>query len=164
MAEITAEQVLGEYWKDPLFGEAASEKTVVVEVLSGRFWPREVNVPVSKNIRFVFRNKSKQAHLIAVAEDIKVLLADERFKKFVEDELYHSQQQVVSGRGHSHTGSSVDDAESLVKTLSQWPTVFIKPGDEKEILIRFDKTELVSFYCVLDQHQISGYHGLIEIN
>ena len=163
IAGLTAEQVLGEYWKDPLFGEAASEATISVDLLFDQVWPFKITVPSGKNIRFVFFNKSEQPHLMAFTSDISIQLADERFKKFVKDELFHSQQRVIAGRGHSHSGSSVDDAQALVKTLDQWPTIFVKPDDKKEILIRFDEPATISFVCVLDMHEEKDYRGIIEV-
>jgi len=162
-AGLTAEQVLGEYWKDPLFGEAASEATIFVDLVSDDVWPPKITVPLARNIRFVFLNKSKQPHLMAFSKDIRIQLADERFQKFVDDELFHSQQKVIAGLGHSHASSSVDDAQALVKTLDQWPTVFVKPEDRKEILIRFDELTTISFTCALGDHEEKEYKGLIEI-
>ncbi|MFT5716658.1 MAG: hypothetical protein ACJAWS_001412 [Oleiphilaceae bacterium] len=163
LAGFTAEEILGEYWKDPLFGEAASEATIFIELLPGMIWPNNVNVPLSKNVRFVFTNKSTESHLVAFSVDIKKQLKDERFQAFIKDELYHSQQQVIGGTGHSHSGSAVGDAQALVKTLDQWPTVFVKPDEKKEILIRFDELTQVPFICVLDTHEDNEYRGIIDI-
>jgi len=163
LAGFTAEEILGEYWKDPLFGEAASEATVSIELLPGMIWPDKVTVPLSKNIRFVFINKSEESHLVAFSTDINKQLEDERFQKFIKDELYHSKQQVIGGTAHSHSGQAVGDAEALVKTLDQWPTVFIKPEDKKEILIRFDEVMKLPFICVLETHEEKEYKGVIEI-
>jgi uncharacterized cupredoxin-like copper-binding protein len=162
-AGITAEQILGEYWKDPLFGAAATEQTVLVDVSTGQVWPSEITVPVSKNIRFVFSNKSSESHLFAFTQDVDVLLKNEEFIKFVKDELYHSQQTVNTSSGHSHSGTSVNDAEAIVKKLSQRPTVFIKPDDLKEILIRFDEPIKLNFTCVLDPHEDKPYTGIINV-
>jgi hypothetical protein len=162
-AGFTAEEILGEYWKDPLFGEAASQATISIELLPGMVWPDKITVPLSKNIRFVFTNKSEESHLIAFSVDIQKQLEDERFQLFIKDELYHSQQQVIGGTGHSHSGQAVGDAEALVKTLDQWPTVFIKPEDKKEILIRFDEVMQLPFICVLETHEEKDYKGVIEI-
>lgn len=162
-AGFTAEEILGEYWKDPLFGEAASEATISIELLPGMVWPDMIKVPLAKNIRFVLTNKSSIPHLIAFSANITKQLEDERFQKFIQDELYHSQQQVIGGGGHSHSGSTVGDAEALVKTVDQWPTVFVKPDDKKEILIRFDALSQIPFMCVLDDHEGKEYRGLITI-
>jgi len=162
-AGFTAEEILGEYWKDPLFGEAASDATISIDLLPGMVWPSKVTVPLSKNVRFVFINKSEEPHLVAFSSDINKQLEDERFQKFIKDELYHSQQQVIGGTGHSHSGSAVGDAEALVKTLDQWPTVFIKPDEKKEILIRFDELTQIPFICVLDTHEEKDYEGIIDI-
>ncbi|MFT7186180.1 MAG: hypothetical protein ACI84K_001573 [Pseudohongiellaceae bacterium] len=163
LAGVTAEEILGEYWKDPLFGEAASDTTISIELLPGMVWPNKVDVPLSKNVRFVFTNKSAESHLVAFSVDIKKQLKDERFQKFIKDELYHSQQQVIAGPRHSHSGSATGDAEALVKTLDQWPTVFVKPDDKKEILIRFDILTQIPFICVLKAHEDKAYKGVIDI-
>jgi len=163
LAGFTAEEILGEYWKDPLFGEAASEATISIELFQDMIWPNKVTVPLSKNVRFVFTNKSQESHLVAFSTDIQKQLVDERFQKFIKDELYHSQQQVIGGTGHSHSGSAVGDAEALVKTLDQWPTVFVKPDDKKEILIRFDELMQIPFICVLDTHEEKEYKGVIDV-
>jgi len=163
LAGFTAEEILGEYWKDPLFGEAASEATISIELFQDMIWPNKVIVPLSKNVRFVFTNKSQESHLVAFSTDIQKQLVDERFQKFIKDELYHSQQQVIGGTGHSHSGSAVGDAEALVKTLDQWPTVFVKPDDKKEILIRFDELMQIPFICVLDTHEEKEYKGVIDV-
>ena len=60
LAGFTAEEILGEYWKDPLFGEAAANTTISLELLPGMIWPNKVTVPLSKNVRFVFINKSEE--------------------------------------------------------------------------------------------------------
>ena len=160
---VTAEQILGEYWNDPLFGEAASETTVSIELLPSLIWPNRVTVPVTETVRFVFTNKSIAPHLIAFSYDINKQLEDKRFQNFIKDEVYHSKQQGAAGAGHSHSGATVGDAESLVKTLAQWPTVFVLPEDKKEILIRFDNTIQVSFTCVLESHQHIDHKGLINV-
>jgi hypothetical protein len=147
LAGVTAEEILGEYWKDPLFGEAASDTTISIELLPGMVWPNKVDVPLSKNVRFVFTNKSAESHLVAFSVDIKKQL----------------KEQVIAGPRHSHSGSATGDAEALVKTLDQWPTVFVKPDDKKEILIRFDILTQIPFICVLKAHEDKAYKGVIDI-
>lgn len=164
LSKITAEAVLGEYWKDPLFGEAAESHTVQIEILNGKIWPNVISVTKSEIVRFVFLNKSKQHHLFAFAKDIDLLLQDASFQDFIQDEIFHSDQESNSDpRSHSHSSSSVDDAEAIVKLLPQRPTVFIKPDDTKEILIRFDESQLVQLHCVLGDHQDNTIKGIIEV-
>lgn len=163
-AKITAEAVLGEYWKDPLFGEAAESHTVKIEVLNGKIWPNTISVKHSETIRFVFLNKSKENHLFAFAKDVDVLIKEDVFQRFIQDEIYHSKQESTSDpRAHSHSSSSVDDAEAIVKLLSQRPTVFIKPNDIKEILIRFLEPASVELRCVISAHQDKAIEGMVEV-
>lgn len=161
-AGYTAEQVLGEYWKDPLFGEAATELTIYIDILSDRLWPGKIIVPPNKNIRFVFINKSDHPHLIAFSDNPEALLSDPDFTGFVQDELFHSTKKVVMGAGHNHASSNVNDAQAIVKTMSQRPTVFIVPDDQKEIMMRFDTGSPIQLFCAMDMHHLSGY--LSEIN
>lgn len=163
-SEITAERVLGEYWKDPLFGVAAESHTIQVDVLNDRLWPDNIQIPASETIRFVFFNRSKKQHLLAFAIDMQALRQDETFQKFIADELFHAKQEANHDpRSHSHSSSSVDDAESIVKLLEQRPTVFVKPGETKEILVRFDQTDTVALSCVLDAHNETLINGSIEV-
>lgn len=164
LAEITAESVLGEYWKDPLFGVAAESRTVQVEILSDRLWPGFIEVPASETIRFIFLNRSKRQHLFAFANDVSALRKDESFRKFVADELYHASQVATRDpRSHTHSSSSVDDAEAIVKFLDQRPTVFVQPNETKEILIRFIETGTVALSCVLDTHNEKLIRGRVEV-
>tara|TARA_R110002167_G_scaffold10958_15_gene49092 strand:+ start:790 stop:1347 length:558 start_codon:yes stop_codon:yes gene_type:complete len=163
-AGLTAEDVLGEYWTDPLFGEAAESVTVHIDVLNGRMWPEIIKVPEAETIRFVFFNKSKVSHLFVFTNDIDKLMAKESFTNFIQDEIFHSQQEAKADpRSHSHTSSSVDEAEALVKKLDQRPTVFVKPNDVKEILVRFDAPEIIELSCVIDFHKEKRIKGKIEV-
>lgn len=163
-AGLTAEDVLGEYWTDPLFGEAAESVTVQIEVLNGRMWPERMKVPQSETVRFVFFNKSKESHMFVFTNDINTLLAQESFQKFIQDEIYHSKQEATADpRSHSHSSSSVDEAEAIVKRLDQKPTVFIKPNDVKEILVRFNEPEIIELRCVIDTHKEKLIKGTIEV-
>lgn len=164
LAEITAESVLGDYWNDPLFGVAAESRTIQVEILSDRLWPGFIAVPESETIRFIFLNRSKKPHLFAFSSDIRALRQDEAFQKFVADELYHASQVAKRDpRSHTHSSSSVDEAESIVKLLAQRPTVFVQPNETKEILIRFIETGTVALSCVLDAHNETLIRGSVEV-
>lgn len=164
-AGVTAEQVLGEYWKDPLFGAAAAEISINVDILPDHLWPKTITVPANKTIRFVFVNKSKEPRLIAFSDDVNTLLADSEFTQFVKDEMLHSEKKVVAGEGHSHShgSSSADDAKSIVKTLAQRPTVFVVPDDLKEILVRFDEPASIKMFCAIDAHHANGFLVTVEV-
>ncbi len=163
-AGLTAEDVLGEYWKDPLFGEAAESVTIQIDILNGIIWPEKIKVPINQTIRFVFLNKSKESHLFAFTNDSVALLEQKSFQRFIQDEIFHSKKESQSDpRSHSHSSSSVDDAEAIVKRLDQRPTVFIKPNDIKEILVRFNKQELVELRCVINEHKETILKGVVEV-
>lgn len=163
-AKLTAEDVLGEYWKDPLFGEAAESLTIEIDILNGRIWPQLIKVPQSETIRFIFLNKSSSSHLFVFTNDIAFLMAQESFKTFIADEIFHSKQDPKADpRSHSHSSTSVDEAEAIVKRLDQRPTVFIKPNDIKEILVHFSKPEIVELRCVIDIHKDKILKGIIEV-
>ncbi len=163
-AEITPQSVLGEYWKDPLFGVAAESSTVHIEVLKDRFWPETLTVPTAQIIRFVVTNKTNESHLIAFSNDIKRLTQDDKFKMFVADEVFHSQHKAnKQPHNHSHSSNSVDEAEAIVKELEQRPTVMLTRQETKEILIRFNKLEKVSFSCVIEHGKKDKKTGIIEV-
>ncbi len=162
-AGVTAEQILGQYWKDPLFGAAAAEKTVVVEVLNRRMWPERITVDPDTTIRFVFENKSEEPHLLAFSADIEALLNDESFRKFREDEIFHASKKQQPSGHHHHEGGSVDDAAALVKLISQRPTVFVSGYDRKEILIKFNPDDKVRIFCALDSHHETGYVSQVVV-
>lgn len=163
-AGITAEDVLGEYWKDPLFGEAAESQTIHIEILQGRIWPEQISVPIDQTVRFVLINKSEETHLFAFTNNLAVLRAEPEFKRFIDDELYHAETAAKAPiHAHSHSGTSVDDAQAIVKLLEQRPTVLVKPEDKKEILIRFTKSELIELHCVIPAHYEKNLKGIIKV-
>lgn len=163
---LTAEQVLGEYWNDPLFGQAAAEHTVELEVLHRRIWPMEVTVPSEKNIRFIVKNKTEEMHLLAFTKQPERLIADEHFKMFVNDELHHARQSSAAHHHDHHSDGAADKTQDIVKTLDQNPTVLVRNNEEKEILISFSDVGELYVFCVLDEHQKKGYVSkvLIEKN
>lgn len=164
LAGITAEDVLGEYWKDPLFGEAAESQTIHVEILQGRIWPEQISVPVDQTVRFVLINKSEEIHLFAFTNNVASLKTQSEFKRFIDDELYHAETEArAAGHAHSHSATSVDDAQAIVKLLEQRPTVLVKPEDKKEILIRFTKNEIIELHCVIPAHYEHNLKGIIKV-
>lgn len=162
-AGITAEDILGEYWKDPLFGEAAESQTVNVEILTGRIWPEKIQVKRDQNIRFVFLNKSTENHMFVFSNSFESLLAKESFQLFIKDEIHHAKQVQVDPRSHSHSSSSIDEAEAIVKRLDQNPSVFVKPDEFKEILIRFSELGIIEFRCVISDHKEMYLKGIVEV-
>lgn len=155
---LTAEAVLGDYKSDPLFGEAAAQQSIVIEVGSLKFVPSQVSVPPETNIRFVFTNSDIDAHLMVMALDLDEVLADQ---PFIDDFLIHGSQEVKVPGGHSHGDSSTDDASPMVKLINEHPAVFLKPGDTKEILVKFSDGQSVQIACALDNHHNQGMSGAI---
>lgn len=158
-AGLTAEAVLGDYQSDPLFGEAAAQHSVIIEVGILKFEPKHVNVPAETNIRFVFTNSSFDSHLMVMAHDINEVLAD---KAFINEYLEHGSEEVSVPGGHSHgDSSSADDASPMVKLIHEHPAVFLKPGDTKEILVKFFDNQPIQLACALENHHKQGMSGTI---
>ncbi len=156
---LTAEAVLGDYRSDPLFGEAAAQKSIIIEVGDSRFAPQDIKVQANLNIRFVFTNSSYQTHLMVMANDLNEVLSDQ---VFIDAYLEHGTAQVNVPGGHSHGNSSSDDASPMVKLVDEHPAVFLKPGETKEVLVRFTDTQDVQLACVLDKHHKQGLKGVIS--
>jgi len=156
---LTAEAVLGDYRSDPLFGEAAAQKSIIVEVGENRFAPNEIQAQANVNISFVFTNSSKLAHLMVMAYELNEVINDQTF---INSYLEHGTDQVTVPGGHSHGNSSSDDASPMVKLIDEHPAVFIKPGETKEVLVRFENTKIIQLACVLDEHHKQGFNGFIS--
>lgn len=160
-AEITAESALGEYWKDPLFGEAAGEMFVNYELLWNRVYPAQEQLPLDKKIMFAFENRDSQMHIMAFSHTPKELLVDEQFKALVDDTLIHARQEKTYGNNHQHNNSDVTNPQEFVKVLEDLPLVVVKPSSRKEIVIRFVDSSPVTIFCVLDDHFDKGYFSKI---
>ena len=160
---LEPEQVLGEYWKDPLFGEAAAGLTVQVEILNNKLWPETISVPTGVNIRFVVTNKTEEIHLLAMTNDVDTLVSEASFKQFLRDEVYHTKLKPVVDGQHQHASTNVDDARSMVKTLGERPTVIVRPGEFKEVLVRFSDANKLLLFCALDDHLEEGYASTLMI-
>ena len=60
---LQPEDVLGEYWTDPLFGVASAENSQRVEVLYQLLFPEVIEVFSGQTTRFIFENNSDQVHV-----------------------------------------------------------------------------------------------------
>jgi hypothetical protein len=156
-AEITAESVLGEYWKDPLFGEAAGELSQTFELLKNRVLPDQATIPLNKKIQIIFENRDSEMHIMAFSATPLELLADDDFKTLVNDTVLHARQKKTYGNNHQHSNSDVTNPQEFVKTMEDLPLVVVKPGARKEIIIRFDDDSPITIFCVLDDHLQNGY-------
>ncbi len=96
---------------------------------------------------------------MVMASDLNDVLADQAF---IDSYLEHGTAQVNVPGGHSHGNSSSDDASPMVKLVDEHPAVFIKPGETKEVLVRFTDTQVVQLACVLDKHHKQGLKGIIS--
>jgi len=162
---LTPEQVLGAYWEDPLFGQAASQSTIRVEILHERMWPEQLVVQAGQIIRFLIENKTDSLHILAFAKDVNTLLSDEAFDLFVQDEIHHQQQANASSLGHQHGGGQSDTKNTvdIVKRLDQKPSVTVPQGDRKEILVRFSEGGEVRLFCAMEGHHLEGYISTITV-
>lgn len=163
-AEITAESVLGEYWKDPLFGEAAGELTQTFELLKNRVIPDQATIKLNKKIQIIIENRDSDMHIIAFSPTPLALLADEVFKTLVDDTVLHARKKKVYGNNHQHSSSDVSSPQEFVKNMDDLPLVVVKPYTRKEIIIRFNESNPVTVFCVLDDHINSGYVSKIDFN
>lgn len=160
---MTAEQVLGEYWKDPLFGRAASSHEVTLELLYKRIWPERVKIPPEETVRFVAENRGDEVHILLFSRQLDPHATDEKFQTFIRDELHHATQAKRSTHHQHSSGSSVEETVDIVKAVDQRPTLLIKPGEQKEILLRFPETGIYHAFCVLDAHWDEGYSMRIYV-
>ena len=160
---LKPEDVLGEYWKDPLFGSAAAEETVQIEILHKLIWPKAFEVPVGKNIRFVVTNKTEVVHSLALAEDPEALLNDPQFVQLRDEDVFHASQAPVRSEGHVHAGGNVDDPQPIVLTMDRNPSVTVRPGEFKELIVRFDSARQLHLFCTLEEHRFEGFASSFSI-
>lgn len=160
---MTAEQVLGEYWKDPLFGRAASSHEVSLELLYKRIWPERVEVPPEETVRFVVKNQGDEVHILLFSRERDPRTSDDEFQEFIRDDLHHATQAVNSSHHHHSSGSSVEETVDIVKVVDQRPTLLIMPGEQKEMLLRFPEPGMYHAFCVLDAHWDEGYTMRIHV-
>jgi len=160
---LEPEDVLGEYWKDPLFGEALPEQEYQIDVLYKQLWPAKLAVAQGQKVRFEFFNKTDEAHVFAFTHDITLLEQSDGFQAFINDEIMHANTASSTVDGHHHSDTSTDDAKSMVRTMDQIPTVTLKPQDRREIIIRFTKLTPVFLHCLVPGHEAHGHHSFISI-
>lgn len=161
---LEPESVLGEYWKDPLFGEAAAQTEVNVELLYKLLWPQRVLLNTGQKVRFNVENKTELLHVLALVEEHHAEHATSDFKKFVEEEVIHAEMKDHSAVGHhEHSVASGDAALSLVRTLDQKPTVTVRPDETKELIVRFDQPGVVYLRCVVEGHESLDHNSVIEV-
>lgn len=163
LSALQPEDVLGEYWTDPLFGVASAEKSQRVEVLYQLLFPEVIEVFTGQTTRFVFENNSDQIHVFLFSAGPDDVQNDDDFKSFVSDELHHASQEIASNDGHVHSSAESDDAKPLVGMLSDRPTMTLQPHDKREIILSFDEPATVILRCVLDGHEELGHQSIINV-
>ena len=163
ISALQPEDVLGEYWTDPLFGVASAESSQRVEVLYQLLFPKVIDVFSGQTTRFIFENNSDQVHVFLFSKQPDEALKDEAFRSFVADELFHATQEIASNDGHVHSNTDSDDAKSMVGSLADRPTMTLKPFDKREIIIAFDEPSTILIRCVLDGHEELGHESVIKV-
>ena len=160
---LEPEDILGEYWKDPLFGVASAQSVHRVEVLYKLLFPKEMEVFTEQKTRFVFENNTDEVHVFLFSSEPSEALEDSDYAAFVRDEVMHAKMEVTTPEGHEHTGSSTDDAKSMVGSLADRPTMTIQPHDTREMIIKFDEPLTLVLRCVLDGHEDLGHESIIKV-
>ncbi|ARU59151.1 MAG: hypothetical protein MI864_18805 [Pseudomonadales bacterium] len=161
--EVTPEMILGDYRSDPLFGTAAAQETVVIEVENHRVVPARLTLPAQTITRILFQNQSDQTHLMVIAEDLQTLLDDPEFLSAYTDSERKSAAPGHGGHHHGTSSNSADDAAPIVKSPDEHPALSLPPGEQKEVLMRFPPGVNVVYACLLDQHYQTGVMGFINI-
>ncbi len=165
--EVTAlqpEDVLGEYWNDPLFGEAAAQQSLRLELLHRKLFPETVFAERGRTLQLVVDNRTAEAHMLVITDDPQALQNDAKFRRFRDDTLLHEQKTAaMTHHHHEHAEANAEAAQAMVKTLKQRPSVFVRAGERKEILLRFDEINALRVMCVLPGHEELGHHSLLQI-
>lgn len=160
---LKPEDVLGEYWKDPLFGAAAAKETVQVEILHKLLWPIKTSVTQGENIRFVVTNKSPSLHVLAFSTEPEALVADDGFQQYLKEDLYHAAMEPIVDGQHTHAGTAVDNPKPIVLTMERNPSVLVRPDEFKEVIIQFDAPKDVILFCTIAGHEDEGHRSIIHV-
>ena len=160
---LKPEDILGEYWKDPLFGVASAESVHRVEVLYKLLFPEQIEVFTEQKTRFVFENRTDDVHVFLFSAEPTEALSDDEYKAFVEDEVRHARMEVSSADGHVHSNTNTDAAKSMVGRLEDRPTMTIQPKDTREMIIRFDEPTVLVLRCVIEGHEDLGHESRIDV-
>ena len=98
---MSADGILVEYEKDSLFGQAAAEHTVNLQVLHKRIRSLSVQAPKAPIVRFFF-NKTDEQHMIAFSQAPNQLPLSSDFQAFVKDGCLYAKQPESAAKGHFH--------------------------------------------------------------
>lgn len=162
-AKLKPEDVLGEYWKDPLFGQAAGNVIVKLELLYKLIWPKNLDVRAGQKARFVFDNKGEETHIMAFSKNPDEFVVDPRVVKDLEDVLFHLKQKKQFSNNHQHSDTDVENVQEFVKILDDIPLIVVEAGGKKEIVMKFEEPNEIKVFCVLDDHRNQGYRSRIVV-
>ncbi len=156
---ITAEMVLGDYKADPLFGEAAADSVINVQITERQFIPDNMTVQAKQTTRLVFTNDSLLPHLIIFTDNLTHTMSHGDIEAAVREP-----KSTSSVGGHTHSSNtSGDGAASMVRLVSEMPSVYVRAGDTREILVNFDLTGSTLMTCVMENHVRGHLLGTIHI-
>jgi uncharacterized cupredoxin-like copper-binding protein len=161
---LQPEDILGEYWKDPLFGVAAAEQNIQFEVLHKLLFSPNNKVHAGKKTRIVFENKTSEVHVFVFTHDGVDIADQASLSRFVDDELHHANMAGKPSVGHhDHASSASDGAKAIVRTMAENPTVTISPEEFKEIIIRFENPGTVKVLCMVAGHEELEHESLLVV-
>jgi len=109
-----------------------------------RFSPDQLTVNAGETIKFVVHNSGKLAHEM-------VLGSDDALK------IHAAEMKQASTQKSGHTDSHDHSSSSDILALS------VQPGETKEWVIRFDKTQNLQMACLVPGHFEAGMKGQIVV-
>ncbi len=109
-----------------------------------RFSPDQLTVNAGETIKFVVHNSGKLSHEM-------VLGSEESLK------IHAAEMKQAATQKTGHTDSHDHRSSSNVLALS------VKPGNTKEWVIRFDKTQNLQMACLVPGHFESGMKGQLVV-
>lgn len=161
---LQPEDILGEYWKDPLFGVAAAEQNIQFEVLHKLLFAPKNEVHAGKKTRVVFENKTAEVHVFVFTRDGDNPTKDDSLARFVDDELHHANMAAKPSVGHhDHASTSTDGAKAIVRTMDERPTLTVAPEEFKEIIIRFEDPGTIKVLCMVDGHEDLEHENVLVV-
>ena len=170
-AEVPSDQ-------DPLFGVAAANQVVELDMTENRFHLKEVTVRAGDVIRFVVNNISNTGHRFSVGENLIKTLHEQQNAEAPEgaqkdldtrstgSTLPTTEDPPVAsepGSHHHYFPESANEGLPLVRNAASLPSVYIPAGKTRELLVVFQAGTIASFACSLDGHYKQGMSGRVTI-
>jgi uncharacterized cupredoxin-like copper-binding protein len=145
---------------DPLFGSAAEDQTVTIDLGERSFDQQELSVVAGQTVRMLFNNPGNQPHRIVIGHDLVKFWS----QNGLSDKQASADGLQKSNGGHSHElPESADEGSPLVKTVEELPTLMLPPAQTREILVRFPLASDIEYACSDDQHYAQGMVGRIRV-